>query len=234
MRVGYTRKKSMKTWSTSLLFVVSLLFVFTLFGLAAPTVVSATDTGLIPCMGAECSFCHLVQLGNNVISWIFGFVFVVFGVITFIAGFNLITSGGNQSKLDDAKSKLSNAVVGLIIVFAAWLVVDTLVKALLPGETGDVGSALGVSSLGPWNRLECDVAAPVSSTAEPGWTGWVSAGLTYPVNYGSGIWLDEPVEFRTRVDDSSVRQNRYCSRREPEDSSTPVTLSSPCLTYEAL
>jgi hypothetical protein len=109
-----------------------------------------------------------VQLGNNVLNWIFGFVFVVFGVITFVAGFGLVTSGGNQAALDAAKKKLSNAVVGLIIVFSAWLIVDTLVKTTLRGTDGNVGTAVGVTSLGMWNQIECNVVAPVTPSPSAG------------------------------------------------------------------
>jgi len=123
--------------------------------LGTPTLAQAADTGLIPCTGTDCNFCDLVTLGNNVLNWIFGFVFVVFGVITFIAGFGLVTSGGNQAALDAAKKKLSNAVVGLIIVFSAWLIVDTLVKAALAGTDGEV--TFGSVSLGPWNSIDCSL-----------------------------------------------------------------------------
>jgi hypothetical protein len=47
------------------------------------------------------------------------------------AGVKLVTSGGNPGALQAAKDSFVNALIGLIIVFAAWLIVDTLMKALV-------------------------------------------------------------------------------------------------------
>jgi hypothetical protein len=132
---------------------ISALFLtVTLVWFLAPEPAFAAES-LVPCNGTDCNFCHVMQLGNNVLNWLFSFVFVIFGVIIFVAGFGLVTSGGNQSKLDDAKKKLSNAVIGIIIIFAAWLIVDTLVKAVITD-----GNLSGVNSqLGPWNEIDCGV-----------------------------------------------------------------------------
>ncbi len=143
----------MKVMFNKILALSSLLFVFGLV-FFIPGSVSAANP-LVPCGNTDlppCNFCHLVVLGNNILVWIFGLVFVIFGVIMFIAGFGLVTSGGNQSKLDDAKKKFSNAIIGIIIVFAAWLIVDTLMKALV-GNSGEV--QLGTNSFGPWHSIVC-------------------------------------------------------------------------------
>ena len=108
---------------------------------------SASAQGFVPCSGSECNFCHFVELGNTVITWLIGILSLVFGVMVFIAGFGLVTSGGNDSKLTDAKKSLTNALIGLVIVLAAWLIVDTLIKLTLPeGET----------AIGPWNEISCE------------------------------------------------------------------------------
>lgn len=148
------------------------------FFLILPEVVSAAfleNGGLVTCDGRReevggtpCSICHLIELGNRIISWIFGFVFVIFGVLIFVAGFGLVTSGGNQSALDAAKKKLSNAMIGLIIVMAAWLIVDTLAKAAIDGTDGNVGDALDVDRLGPWNTIECTVAEESTPSGSSG------------------------------------------------------------------
>lgn len=111
------------------------------------------DAQFVPCGSdgqPQCSFCHFVVLGQNVLNWLFGIVFVIFGVVAVAAGFGLVTSGGNQAKLDDAKKKLSNAFIGLLIVFSAWLIVDTLLKASLGGN-GEVD----VGGIGMWNEIDC-------------------------------------------------------------------------------
>ncbi len=135
-----------------LLFIPALLLiVFTSF--IAPETAAAQGVIGIPCEGAECNFCDFVTLANSVISWLIGVLAVIFGAMVFAAGFGLVTSGGNTSKLEEAKKSLTNALIGLIIVLASWLIVDTLLKATLPN---------GSTQIGPWNQVQC------SDSQQPG------------------------------------------------------------------
>lgn len=105
--------------------------------------------GFVPCEGNECSFCDLVSMLQVIISWIIGIIFVIFAVLLVVAGFQLVFSRGNQSAQKDAKDKLINALIGIIIVLAAWLIVDTLMRAILPGDAGEI------EGWGPWASVEC-------------------------------------------------------------------------------
>ena len=141
-----------------LLFIPAFTLVVSMAFIAPET---ATAQGMIPCEGAGCNFCHFVTLANNVIAWLIGVLAVVFGVMVFAAGIGLVTSGGNPGKLEDAKKSLTNALIGLIIVLASWLIIDTLLKATL--------QQTGPSSIGPWNQVECSASQvagdPYTSTS---------------------------------------------------------------------
>lgn len=110
---------------------------------------SVEAQGFLTCDGVDCSACNLVDTANIVIKWLFGIIFMIFAVMMMIAGFKLVTSGGNTSALEDAKSKFTNAIVGLIIVMAAWLLVDTIMRGLLKGGTGEI------ENYGPWADVQC-------------------------------------------------------------------------------
>lgn len=105
--------------------------------------------GMVSCRGTDCSFCDLVKLINMIIVWLIGIMFVVFAVMMFVAGYGLVTSGGNVSALEDAKKKFTNGLIGIIIVLASWLIIDTVMRALLIGGTGDI------SGWGPWTTIKC-------------------------------------------------------------------------------
>jgi hypothetical protein len=111
--------------------------------------VDAQAGGFIPCNGPDCTACDLVSMINRIIIWLFGIVFVIFAIMMVIAGFGLVTSKGNQSALDAAKDKFQNAIIGIIIMMAAWLIVDTLLRGILAGGGGNV---LG---FGPWSQVQC-------------------------------------------------------------------------------
>lgn len=105
--------------------------------------------GLVPCGGADepaCQTCHVVQLVNGVISWLVLILGTVAAIIIVYAGFKLVMSGGNRHAKEEAKSMLSNMIIGYVIVLAGWLLVDTGMKVLL---------ADGETKLGMWNQLSC-------------------------------------------------------------------------------
>jgi len=110
--------------------------------------------GFVPCEGAGCSACDFVSMANVIIKWLFGFMFLIFSVLMLTAGFGLVTSGGNQTALDSAKSKFQNALIGIIIALAAWVLVDTVMQGTLAG-----GGNLGVTfkGFGPWSEVKCQV-----------------------------------------------------------------------------
>ena len=56
----------------------------------------------------------------NIISIALGFLAVIFLGIAVVAGFQYMTAGGNQDKTSKALALLKNAIIGLIIVLAAW------------------------------------------------------------------------------------------------------------------
>lgn len=115
--------------------------------------VEAQVGGFVPCSGDGCSSCHLVSMGNTIITWLIGMMFLVFAVLMVVAGFGLVTSAGNQSALDAAKSKFQNALIGIIIVLAAWIIVDTVLRGILKGGTGEI------EGYGPWSEVKCTTQA---------------------------------------------------------------------------
>jgi len=131
------------------------LFVFFFLGLLvyiSPVEVFAQDpTGLVPCDGTTenpCNSCQLVVLGENILQWLIGVMLVIFAIMVAISGFNLVTSGGNPQAKTEAKKKLTNSFVAIVIVLAAWLIVDTLMRSLLLGGEGQINGRL-------WSTLKC-------------------------------------------------------------------------------
>lgn len=97
----------------------------------------------------ECSACDFAVLGNEILRWLIGILFILFGVMATVAGFGLVTSGGNPDAIEKAKSKLLNAFIGIIIVLGAWLLVDTIMRMLLIGDDGVI------EDYGPWSTIQC-------------------------------------------------------------------------------
>jgi hypothetical protein len=61
---------------------------------------------------------------------IFNFSLMIIGIVVFGAliygGFRYLTSAGNPSAMTDAKDQIFSALLGLIILFSAWLILNTI------------------------------------------------------------------------------------------------------------
>jgi hypothetical protein len=138
---------------------------------------AVTSGNFLTCDGVDCSACNIADLANRVITWLVGILFMVFAVIATLAGFKLVTSGGNPSALSAAKESLVNAIVGLLILLAAWIIVDTLIRGL--GVTGIDRQPF------PWSQIQCQYqTAPTEGTRDTFGTG--SGWGTSTANIGTG------------------------------------------------
>ncbi len=134
----------------------------------------AADTGnFVACNGVDCDTCDLVDMFNKIIKWLIGFLFVIFAVLVFVSGFKLVTSGGNTGALEEAKKSMGNAFIGIIIVFSAWIIINTLFNQLLH-ETN-------TPLMKSWSQIQCfpqeEAKKPVAAASGPG-TLQASAGCT--------------------------------------------------------
>lgn len=174
-------------------FSLTLIIVWA-FGFIEPA--SAQNlAGAAQCTGTDCSACNLVYLANAVIQWLIGFLTILFAVLMAVAGWGLVVSGGNQSALDAAKEKFTNAVIGFIIILAAWLVIDTIIRGLVGADGMIEGSTSGAFF---WAEVQCqsqiaaneadevainlgivregNIADPISADVQPPAPGSVTTG----------------------------------------------------------
>lgn len=108
---------------------------------------------LLACTGAgTCNFCTLAQTLNNIQNWVIIVATLIAVILIAVAGFRLVYSKGDPGAVTAAKELLGNVVIGLFVMLSAWLIVDTLTKALVGGE------------FGVWNRFDGDCGGMIEST----------------------------------------------------------------------
>lgn len=122
---------NMKKFLSSVFLVIGLFVSIGLF--VTPEVTSAQAGGLVQCSGTDCNWCSLMDTINAVINWLIILLIALTTVLFVIAGLRLVTSAGDPSAMQSAKSMLTNTVIGFVIILSSWLVIDTLLTAL----TGD-------------------------------------------------------------------------------------------------
>ncbi len=113
-----------------------------LIGMLAAFPVAAA--GLIPCNGLDCSFCDLLQLGSNIINWLIQFSVVAATIMIVYGGIKLVLSQGNPGNVKESLTVIRSAIIGLAIVFAAWLIVGTVIQFINNSP-----------SKVPWNEIQC-------------------------------------------------------------------------------
>ena len=76
------------------------------------------------------SICDIVTLAQNVLN--FGiFMAVVLSAFLFAyAGWNMLTAQGNSELYAKGKRVFGNVLIGLIIILAGWIIIDTLMRTL--------------------------------------------------------------------------------------------------------
>lgn len=123
-------------------------------------IVPACNEGALDVAGnfkESCGMCHIVQLIQNVLSFLVT-VSVMIATLMFVyAGFLYLTAGGSPDKIKSATKIFTNVGIGFVFVLGAFLIVDTIMKVFYNENT----------SFGPWNEIECSSPSrPVSNSAQ--------------------------------------------------------------------
>jgi len=115
-----------------------------------------TPSGLVPCgavsgflniLGAtECGLCDLVQLFQNIINFLLGVTIPLSIALFAWAGVMYFAASGNPKQIIRAHKIFKSVLIGFIVALAAWLVVQTVLNALVSKNFFTSGS---------WNTLQC-------------------------------------------------------------------------------
>lgn len=74
------------------------------------------------------------EIVRDIINIFLGFLGVIAVIIILMAGFQWMTAGGEEEKVAEARQRLIQGAIGLVLIIAAWIiayfVIDQLVKAI--------------------------------------------------------------------------------------------------------
>ncbi|PIR68969.1 hypothetical protein COX93_03395 [Candidatus Nomurabacteria bacterium CG_4_10_14_0_2_um_filter_30_12] len=89
-----------------------------------------------------CGFKDIMELINTVIKFLLQDIVLPLAAIMFAyAGFELVTSGGSTEKKSKAKKIFTDVAIGLVIIVAAFLIIQTIL------------SIVGYTEVSTWNKL---------------------------------------------------------------------------------
>ena len=122
-------------------FITLFLFLFLAFG-------QTQAAGLVPCGGpgeSPCDLCHLL----NIIKFVmFKLVPVVAALMLIVGGIMFFGGGAKPNILNQAKGVITSVFIGLLIVFCAWIIINTVLV-----QSGIVKA----ESVLKWYEISCEV-----------------------------------------------------------------------------
>ncbi|OGF93560.1 hypothetical protein A3G54_01295 [Candidatus Giovannonibacteria bacterium RIFCSPLOWO2_12_FULL_44_15] len=133
------RKINLTSYTAGSPIIWGIIFL-TLFYVFSPLPASAAigfNGPLVPCGGTKppadhpCQVCDLYTLARNIIDLLlWGIATPLLIVALLAAGFFWLTAGGSEEKISKGRSILFSAVVGFIIAFGAWVIINTILSTL--------------------------------------------------------------------------------------------------------
>lgn len=129
-----------------MLFKKNLKFVVAIFGLSAMVLPFVSSAAIVPC--DKCGLCDFFLLIKNIFNFIaFTLAPPVAAFLFLLAGFLFLISGGSEDRVSQAKKIFINAFIGLFIIYASWLIVNTIILT--------VGKDVEGLKINSWNTFEC-------------------------------------------------------------------------------
>lgn len=148
-----------------------ILMAFGLLVFAAPNLAYAQTVapkgGLVPCGGYNvdgkpekpCTFLDIFAIIARTTNWLIGIagMYAVFKIVQ--AGFWLTVSQGDEEAISTNKKSITNSIIGLVLTFMAFMLINTVVNYILVG--GKPGYQLDLTNptcyLAPTTQNECFV-----------------------------------------------------------------------------
>ena len=111
----------------------------------APSLAFAAWTDpIVSCIDVACTVCDIAKTAQNLLNTAIYIAVFMSSILFAYAGFIYITNIANHGEITKAKNIFANVIIGLVIILASWLVIDTLMKTLVNNDE---------SRFGPWNRV---------------------------------------------------------------------------------
>jgi len=131
---------------------------------------TATYEGFVPCgrtpsviqvdgtmaVIIDCSFCHLFVMIDGIVDFVLlKLVPPIATLILIFAGISFYFALGNPEKFRHARSVLLSVVIGLVIIYASWIIINAVMVEIM-GAADWVGFGEG------WFRIDCPIETGIT------------------------------------------------------------------------
>lgn len=111
-----------------------------------------------------CDYCDLLDMGQSILDFIVKYVLFTGGIIFIMwGGLEMIMSSGDSKKYQAGVTRIKATLIGILIAFGAWFIVNTVLNILAVDETGQSMNIV-------WDSINCDqinsVTTPSGNNAQ--------------------------------------------------------------------
>ncbi len=186
----------------------------------------AQDSILPACTSTgDCSLCDILQTAINAGKVILGIIGSLVLLMFVYGGFTWLVSGGNEGNIKKGKDILVNAVIGLGIIFSAYLIVTTLVSVLTAQEFDwqakltcvpvsftpkPPENAVNLTDAMPKPSDADKIGKPCAKTAECGATLYCTKAKICATKLPSGGKIEDPAKFGCKDMEIDGADNLAC------------------------
>ena len=109
---------------------------------------AGTGSGGATCnVGGPCTFCDALKVISNIINSLMFIVFPLAILMIVYGAIRLMMAGGSDEAVKTGKDAVTNAVIGIVIALASWIIINEVLHIL----TGRADF--------PWNQIQCQEEA---------------------------------------------------------------------------
>jgi hypothetical protein len=117
-----------------------ILLIFLIFLVLIPIAAKAQIFSVPNPLGGQHGFNSIQEVVKALIDVAFSAAGLVAVIYLIIGGFRYTTSSGNAEAIEGAKATIINAIIGLIVVFISFLLVNYILVALKVGPLYQLGT----------------------------------------------------------------------------------------------
>ena len=86
----------------------------------------------VACIGSgNCSVSDMIDLAINLTRFMAGLIGSVALLFFILSGIKMLTSSGDSTKISSAKQMMVQTIIGMVVFFSAYLIVDFVRKSML-------------------------------------------------------------------------------------------------------
>lgn len=91
----------------------------------------------------SCDFCDALTVAQNIIGYLVELAFVIVVAMIVWGALQMVISAGSSEKFTHGKKGITDAVIGLLVIMATWLIINEFLHLMTGG--------LAI----PWDQVHC-------------------------------------------------------------------------------